>query len=520
VRKLLVLVAVALALALGSTAIAPPGSASPLPLPKPTPIPPPTSMPALADIAAAGPVSPLIGHSGFRNLPIIINTSAEAEAAASMKAEADMGLKWSFTAVIWAGFEPTGPTWPTLDPTGAWASLDKWVTLARSYGLHLVIQPTMAGNGVAPPPWAGYRTSAGYGEAQTYTDPWGNTTTKSEDIQPQWAAKPTVPRAMDGYSHWFRKLTQRYKPDGDLARERGWTDGYGVRAWEIDNEPDSYGFWLGAWDDYAEVLTRAATAIHAADPKALVLGPALAQSGTDVLMAVLDKRTQHSTLDYKLNGRQYAIGPYVDVIAQHHYDKVDASGVTVFGGGLSLEETATQHRAWWDLYANHPNQPEFWYPKGKEMWHTEGGLDYSGGDDGNPDSRSRAFIQYLVRGFAAGFSRMTVQDMHDDTPAKVNGRRAVKNFLNLLPDAPTLERLSSPSDPYQHFRGGSTGGVHVLWSGSAADTVASVPVRTAHARIVDVYGNEQLVDASGGAVSVTLPGASPLAPPVYVVEAA
>lgn len=483
----------------------------------PAPIPPPASVPPLPDVSAAGPVSPLIGHTGFRNLPVVINTSEEAEARATMQAEADMGLRWSFTAVIWAAFEPAGPTSAAFDPTGAWASMDRWVTLARSYGLHLVVQPVMTGNGVAPPAWAGYRVSGGGGENHTYTTPSGGAVTRDDFPQLWWAAKPSVPRDMDALADWYAKLVRRYRPGGELAVERGWTDGYGVRAWEVDNEPDSWGFWLGAHDDYAEVLTRVAVAIKREDPQALVLGPALSQSGFGTLAAVLDKRRQNSTLDYRLNGQQYAIGPYTDVIATHQYDKVDASGVTVFGGGSSIEATATAHRAWWDHYADHPNQPEFHFPKGKEMWHTEGGLDYSGNDE-DPHSRARAFTQYLSRGFAAGFSRMTVQDMHDATESKLNGRRAVRTFLDLLPHAPELRRLSADTDPYHRFRAGTAVWTQVLWSGSTSTVTARVPVRTATARVVDLYGNSQVVTASGGAIDVVLPGASPIAPPVYVVE--
>lgn len=481
------------------------------------PVAPPASIPALADVSAAGPASPLIGHTGFRNLPVVINSSEEAEAAATMRAEADMGLRWSFTAAIWAGFEPAGPTSAAFDPSGAWASMDRWVALARSYGLHLLVQPVMTGNGVAPPAWAGYRVSGGGGENHTYTTPSGGTVTKDDFPQPWFAAKPSVPRDMQALANWYGKLVKRYKPGGDLAVERGWTDGYGVRVWEIDNEPDAWGLWVGAIDDYAEVLTRAAVAIKAEDPQALVLGAALAQGGLDALASVLDKRRQNSTVDYRLNGHQYSIGPYTDVIATHQYDKVDASGVTVFGGGSSIEATAAAHRAWWDHYADHPNQPEFHFPKGKEMWHTEGGLDYSGNDQ-DPHSRARAFIQYITRGFAGGFSRMTVQDMHDASESKTNGRVAVRTFLGLLPHAAGLQRLSGDTDPYHRFRAGSAVWTQVLWSGSTASVTAQVPVRTPTARVVDLYGNSQVVTASGGVVDVVLPGASPIAPAVYVVE--
>jgi xylan 1,4-beta-xylosidase len=59
----------------------------------------------------------------------------------------------------------------------------------------------------------------------------------------------------------------------------GWGRGfrYGIRYWEIWNAPDSKQFWSGSPADYYRLYEKTAQAIQAADPAALVGGPALSK---------------------------------------------------------------------------------------------------------------------------------------------------------------------------------------------------------------------------------------------------
>jgi len=66
-----------------------------------------------------------------------------------------------------------------------------------------------------------------------------------------------------------------------LHYNRGWANGfhYGIRYWEIWNEPDlGRLFWGGTPEQYHAMYASLARAVKSADPKALVGGPAIARS--------------------------------------------------------------------------------------------------------------------------------------------------------------------------------------------------------------------------------------------------
>jgi len=64
-----------------------------------------------------------------------------------------------------------------------------------------------------------------------------------------------------------------------LHYNAGWGRGfrYGIRYWEIWNAPDSKQFWSGSPVEYYRLYEKTAQAIQAADPAALVGGPALSK---------------------------------------------------------------------------------------------------------------------------------------------------------------------------------------------------------------------------------------------------
>ena len=64
-----------------------------------------------------------------------------------------------------------------------------------------------------------------------------------------------------------------------LHYNKGWANGfeYGIRLWEIWNEPDFGFFWTGSPAQYYELYEKAARAIKEADPQALVGGPVIAR---------------------------------------------------------------------------------------------------------------------------------------------------------------------------------------------------------------------------------------------------
>ena len=83
---------------------------------------------------------------------------------------------------------------------------------------------------------------------------------------------PTPPKNFDQYAAVVKHMVLHYN--------KGWDNGfhYGIRYWEIWNEPDlGKLFWSGTPEQYFALYTQLAHAIKEADPTALVGGPAIAK---------------------------------------------------------------------------------------------------------------------------------------------------------------------------------------------------------------------------------------------------
>jgi len=104
------------------------------------------------------------------------------------------------------------------------------------------------------------------------------------------------PRDFDKYAAIVSHIVLHYN--------RGWAKGfhYGIRFWEIWNEPDlGKVFWAGTAQQYFELYGKLARAVKAADRRALVGGPAIARPNDDTPYrdAFLEYvRTEHLPLDF------------------------------------------------------------------------------------------------------------------------------------------------------------------------------------------------------------------------------
>jgi xylan 1,4-beta-xylosidase len=104
------------------------------------------------------------------------------------------------------------------------------------------------------------------------------------------------PKDFDKYAAIARHIVLHYN--------RGWAGGfhYGIRYWEIWNEPDlGKVFWAGTAQQYFELYGKLARAVKKADPRALVGGPAIARPNDDTPYrdAFLEYvRTEHLPLDF------------------------------------------------------------------------------------------------------------------------------------------------------------------------------------------------------------------------------
>ena len=89
-------------------------------------------------------------------------------------------------------------------------------------------------------------------------------------------ADPTPPPNFDRYAAIAKHIVLHYN--------RGWANGYhyGIRYWEVWNEPDlGKLFWSGTEQQYFDLYSKIARAVKAADGHALVGGPAIAKPNDD-----------------------------------------------------------------------------------------------------------------------------------------------------------------------------------------------------------------------------------------------
>jgi hypothetical protein len=145
--------------------------------------------------------------------------------------------------------EPDGPVDLSRVTPPAWQALDAFVIAAKERELNVLMQaPVVGGNAGGPPDWAGRREKG-----------------------------KSAPANMDALAEFAGKLAERYRPGGTLAQRESWGERYGVRAWELDNEPESYRTnWKSQAADYAEFVTLAAAQIKATDPQAVIVAPGMA----------------------------------------------------------------------------------------------------------------------------------------------------------------------------------------------------------------------------------------------------
>ncbi len=187
----------------------------------------------------------------------------------------------------------------------------------------------------------------------------------------------------------------RYRPGGELARERGLSTG--IEHWEIWNEPDQLSFWRASIRDYARLLKVAYIVTKMADPEAQVIFGGLSYPSLDVnwlaqVLSMYANDSQHTANNW-----------YMDIVGVHSYGDPWRSG-------------------WLTLYVRETLKA---YDLSKPIWLNETGIpawdDYPG-----PvwDSRSfkRATTQqqayYLIQSaayaWAEGADKIFYHQLYDD----------------------------------------------------------------------------------------------------------
>jgi hypothetical protein len=238
-----------------------------------------------AAAALDGFESPYLGHTGSWDGKG--GGMGGSSKSGDLDKEAAMGLRWTFMPVYWRALEPEGPVDLAKETPTAWQRLDAFVVEAHRRRLNILMQaPVMGGNAGGPPNWAGRREPG-----------------------------KSAPEQMDAAAAFAGKLASRYAPGGTLAVKQGWGLGYGVRAWELDNEPEGYlTHWKDQAGDYAEFATKTAARIKAVDPRAVIALPGCGGGHQSVnwIEGALDAPRLAGSPAYRKQAVGFSIGPVAD----------------------------------------------------------------------------------------------------------------------------------------------------------------------------------------------------------------
>src|SRR5439155_23953903 len=119
------------------------------------------------------------------------------------------------------------------------SGLDAVVESAHAHGLQLIVQVQTTGGWSLPTPAMALATT-GF---------------RTNSLHPIPRPTTAAPMNIDAAIPYWRALVGRYRAGGELARTQGWRDGWGVRAYEMENEPDFTPWVNGTWEtvtkDYA-----------------------------------------------------------------------------------------------------------------------------------------------------------------------------------------------------------------------------------------------------------------------------
>lgn len=404
--------------------------------------------------------------------------------------EVGMGLRWTFMPVNWRAMEPDGPVDLNHEIPAAWKSLDAFLMAAHERHLNVLMQaPVVGGNAGGPPAWAGRREQG-----------------------------KSAPLKMEALAEFAGKLAERYRPGGTLAQREGWGNRYGIRAWELDNEPEMYRtHWKDQAGDYAEFASLAAARIKAADPQAIIVGPALAsgKQGLRWLETALDAGAQAGSPAFGAQAKSYSIGPVLDVVSFHDYEGLDSAFTKE---PRTIGQVFEDVRAVFEKWEN--KAPGFTYHRKQDYWHTEGNFDFIGAL--SAERRASWRMQFFTRAFAAGVRKVCVMD------ASARERIAVRAYVRALPwpfpmgpaDS-EVKVLHGRGMCFRHQDGDTpeAGQVWVLWA--VADTgIAQVEIPVIHKRVtlIQVDGTRIEQDTLGNRLIIELKGDSKMAAPILVLD--
>ncbi len=336
-----------------------------------------------------------------------------------------------------------------------------------------------------------------------------------------WTDIPGPGKQINPDNYWARFVyttVSRYKPGGVLAQQQGWSQGQGIRHWEMWNEPDFALFWSGSVTDYLRLLKVGYLAARHADSQAQILMGGLAywndQGWFPDFLSALDGDPDRQTYGY-----------YFDVSCWHWYSRPSQLYTyTNWARGL-MEQHGIYGKAIW---VNETNVP-VWDDYPGQGWDTR---DYRA----NMEEQAAYVIQAYAWGLAANVQRIFTFQLYDDYvgPGEAYGLNRNPNpspwgfpyqgpygagtprpsytaygvASQYLSEATFLSRDSSGGIerlqfdlPYDHR-------LRVVWNTTPNPRTAYLPAFASHATLVDQTGTTSTIYPSGGQYVLALPVAT------------
>jgi len=428
------------------------------------------------------------------------------------------GLHWKYAWLAWSDVE-VGPG------VYEWDMLDEFVRSAYDHGINLVLQ-VMVGAWGAPQPWAGPLR-----------------------VNPGQQAVAPIPQDLTPLRDFWTTLVHRYKPGGVLAQEEGWTE-YGVRAYEVENEPDGIPWW-GQWTkvplDYAQYLSVIGPAAAAEYPDVEICGPSLSQNDDankgltwlDRMLTPGSATSQWASDTYRAGTDHPAGGPYVDCFSWHR-DTSDAGDGSIPARIAALKAVIAAHDA-----AHQSVDPA---STSAPLYFSEGGpLQYASAYDKYAWADAALLAELLAGGVRRMVVSLSAQFNDAAWPDAPVGKMA-RVFERLFPNGDGMREVSAEVDPSgattAYVRTDPVTGLRtwILWADYAtappgqgpelpvhpnlpvnpnppapgADYTVTLPVATATAEVIGTDWTSTIQPATGG-IEVTLHSDTP-SPTVVVSE--
>jgi hypothetical protein len=349
---------------------------------------------------------------------------------------------------------------------------------------------------------------------------------------------PGITKTINTNNPWARfvyEAVNRYRPGGLLAQQLGWPAERGVRNWEIWNEEDYTGFWIGAYTDYARLLKVAYLAAKHADPQARVIYGGLANINPNSTWLPDTLSVINTWPDKDANGW------FFDAVAQHNYVNSYNTWLYLYRATVALNTYTITNKSMWVTESN--------------VWLCEDGditpPCVSGGSPvplrANLDEQAAFVVQSAT--YATWRNLVTPIDgifhflMYDDCADPLTGPDGeswwgglglIRNpagkgcFSNWLPgqprpaydafkttiaqlrDAAPKWRVTSPTrqEVISFYRASSQERVVALWARSYLTQTAVLTATGTTAQLVGPTGTTVTIAPANGVYSITLPAAT------------